>query len=165
MLALLSTGAMGLTDDIYLWVALRFVSGVSSTAGLLTASGLVLNWLMRHGHRPELGLHFAGIGLGIVVSGLAVAAMQGRLGGDGQWLGLGWLGRVFFLPAWFWLLDPVAAGSPGSVAPKAAPPRQWVWLFIGAYFCAGFGYVISATFIVAIVNKLSMLAGKGAGCG
>ena len=78
MLALLSTGAMGLTDDIYLWVALRFVSGVSSTAGLLIASGPVLNWLMRHGHRPELGLHFAGIGLGIVVSGLAVAAMLHR---------------------------------------------------------------------------------------
>ena len=78
VLALLSTGAMGLTDDIYLWVALRFVSGVSSTAGLLIASGPVLNWLMRHGHRPELGLHFAGIGLGIVVSGLAVAAMLHR---------------------------------------------------------------------------------------
>ena len=161
VLAVLSTGAMGLTDDLYLWGALRFVAGVSSTAGLLIASGLVLNWLMRHGHRPELGLHFAGIGLGIVVSGLAVAAMQGHLGWDGQWLGLGWLGVVFFLPAWFWMPAPVATGSPGSVAAKAPPPRQWVWLFIGAYFCAGFGYVISATFIVAIVNKLPMLAGKG----
>ena len=28
VLALLSTGAMGLTDDIYLWVALRFSPGV-----------------------------------------------------------------------------------------------------------------------------------------
>ena len=73
--AVVSTAAMGMTQDLNLWVALRFVSGLSSTAGLLIASGLVLNWLIRHGHRPELGLHFAGIGLGIVVSGLAVAAI------------------------------------------------------------------------------------------
>ena len=34
-------------------------------------------------------------------------------------------------------------------------------LFIAAYFCAGFGYVISATFIIAIVEKLPVLAGQG----
>lgn len=34
-------------------------------------------------------------------------------------------------------------------------------LFIAVYFCAGFGYVISATFIVAILDKLPALADKG----
>jgi len=32
---------------------------------------------------------------------------------------------------------------------------------MAAYFCAGFGYVVSATFIVAIVNQLPGLAGQG----
>jgi MFS family permease len=82
VVAVVSTGAMGLTQDATLWAVLRFVSGLSSTAGLLLASGLVLNWLIRQGHRPELGLHFTGLGLGIVVSGLAVAAMVGRLSWD-----------------------------------------------------------------------------------
>ncbi|MDD3353448.1 YbfB/YjiJ family MFS transporter [Zoogloea sp.] len=160
VVAVVSTAAMGMTQDINLWVALRFVAGMSSTAGLLIASGLVLNWLIRHGHKPELGLHFAGIGLGIVVSGLAVAGMVGNLAWDGQWIGLGLLGVAFFLPAWFWLPAP---GAVKAQPAKALPPpsRRWMQLFLASYFCAGFGYVISATFIVAIVEKLPMLTGKG----
>ena len=75
VLAVVTTLGMGLTDNVVLWAALRFVAGVSSIAGLLLASGLVLNWLTRHHHRQELGLHFTGLGLGIVVSGLALASM------------------------------------------------------------------------------------------
>ena len=47
-------------------------------AGLLLASGLVLNWLIRQRHKPVLGLHFTWLGLGVAVSGLAVAAMAGH---------------------------------------------------------------------------------------
>ena len=31
-------------------------TGLTSAAGLILGSGLILNWLLRHGHRPELGL-------------------------------------------------------------------------------------------------------------
>ncbi|MBS0369772.1 MAG: YbfB/YjiJ family MFS transporter [Proteobacteria bacterium] len=161
VVAVVSTAAMGVTQDVTLWVVLRFVAGLSSTAGLLIASGLVLNWLIRHGHRPELGLHFAGIGLGIIVSGLAVAGMVGHLAWDGQWLGLGLLGVLFFVPAWFWLPAPAPVSAQAATHLPAPPSRRWMGLFIAAYFCAGFGYVISATFIIAIVEKLPMLAGKG----
>jgi len=160
VVAVASTLAMGLTQDVTVWAVLRFVSGLSSTAGLLLASGLVLNWLMRRGHRPELGLHFIGLGGGIVVSGLAVAAMVGNLSWQGQWISLGLLGIAFFLPAWFWLPAPAAFQAQAQTA-ALAPSRRWMALLIAAYFCAGFGYVISATFIVAIVEKLPMLAGKG----
>jgi predicted MFS family arabinose efflux permease len=160
VVAVVSTLAMGLTQDVTLWAMLRFISGLSSTAGLLLASGLVLNWLMRRGHRPELGLHFIGLGGGIVVSGLAVAAMVGNLSWQGQWIGLGLLGIAFFLPAWFWLPAPAAFQAQAQSA-TPAPSRRWMMLLIAAYFCAGFGYVVSATFIVAIVEKLPMLTGKG----
>ena len=75
LIAVVSTAAMGWTDSVPVWSVLRFVAGFSSTAGLLLASGLVLNWLIRQGHRPQLGLHFVGLGLGIAVSGVAVAAL------------------------------------------------------------------------------------------
>jgi predicted MFS family arabinose efflux permease len=161
VLAVASTAAMGWTQDVALWAALRFVAGLSSTAGLLLASGLVLNWLMRQGHRPELGLHFTGLGLGVVVSGLAVAAMVGTLAWDQQWIALGGLGLVFFLPAWCWLPAPVTFKGAGLKAASPAPSRRWMMWLMGAYFCAGFGYVISATFIIAILEKLPLLAGKG----
>jgi len=161
IMAVLSTAAMGMTQEIIPWALLRFLSGMSSTAGLLLASGLVLNWLIRHGHRPELGLHFAGIGLGVVVSGVAVAAMAGTLSWDEQWIALGVLGAVLLLPAWFWLPAPGRVTAQAAIKVPPSPERRWMWLFIAAYFCAGFGYVVSATFIVAIVETLPLLAGKG----
>ncbi|MFT3734721.1 MAG: YbfB/YjiJ family MFS transporter [Rhodocyclaceae bacterium] len=163
VIAVLSTAAMGLTDEPVLWAVLRYLAGLSGAAGLLLASGLALNWLIRHGHRPELGLHFAGLGLGIVVSGLAVAAMVDWLGWAQQWVGLGLLGCAFFVPAWLWLPAPApahAAASPHLTAVQA-PSQRWIWLFTAAYFCAGFGFVISATFIVTILVKLPLLAGHG----
>ncbi len=164
VLAVLTTAGLGLTDNVVLWAVLRFVSGLSSAAGLLLASGLALNWLMRNGHRPELGLHFTGLGLGIVVSGVAVAAMSGSLNWAQQWLGLGVLGLVFFVPAWIWLPRPAPAKplqASHAHAAGAAPARRWMLLMVAMYFCAGFGYVISATFIVAILDKLPFLADKG----
>ncbi|MGA8010716.1 MAG: YbfB/YjiJ family MFS transporter [Thiomonas sp.] len=164
LIAVVTTAGLGFTDNTVLWAVLRFLSGLSSTAGLLLASGLALNWLIRHGHRPELGLHFTGLGLGIVVSGLAVGAMMDRLGWAQQWVGLGLLGLVFLVPAWLWLpppARPVPLRAGGERAQAPPPARRWMILLIGVYFCAGFGYVISATFIVAILDKLPLLAGKG----
>ena len=162
VLAVLTTAAMGLTSNLWLWLLLRYLSGLSSCAGLLIASGLVLNWLMRNRLRPELGLHFSGIGLGIVISGLAVAGLQTGLHWDGQWLGLGGLGLLFFIPAWIWMPKPQAPGAAQSAATAMRPaPRGWMALFVASYFCAGFGYVISATFIVAIVETVPLLSHAG----
>lgn len=162
VLALVTTAAMGWTRDPILWGVLRFLSGLSSTTGLLLASGIVLNWLARNGRKPELGLHFAGVGLGVMLSGLAVEAMAGRWAWDGQWEALGVLGLLFFLPAWIWMPAPPRDGGKGSGGGDGGPPdRTWVGLFFATYFCAGFGYVISATFIVAILARLPELTGLG----
>jgi len=161
--AVLSTIGMGMTTDVTAWVVLRFISGVSSTAGMLVASGLVMNWLARQKMKTELGLHFAGAGLGLVFSGLAVMVMVDHLRWDEQWWALGLLGILFFIPAWIWMPKPAKAGTAEAEVAYVAPPtKQWMRLMLGAYFCAGFGYVISATFIVAIAETLPELQGKGA---
>ena len=162
VLAVLSTAAMGLTQNVAIWALLRFIGGLSSTAGMLLASGLVLNWRIRQQLRPELGLHFAGVGLGIVVSGLAAAAMAQTLAWNQQWICLGALGAVFFVPAWRWLPAPAPAVAANTEASAGGPTRRWLQLLMASYFCAGFGYVVSATFIVAILGKLPLLAGRGA---
>ena len=164
LLALVSTVGMGLTDNVYLWALLRYLAGFSNIAGLLLASGLVLNWLIRHGFKPELGLHFMGMGLGLVITGVAVASMVDQLSWQGQWFWLTVLGLLFFVPAWGWMPAPAsmpAAPAGTTAATNASPGGRWMRLMTGAYFCAGFGYVVTATFIVAILAELPLLAGKG----
>lgn len=161
VIALLSTFAMGMTTNVVFWSILRYISGFSSTGGMLLASGLVMNWLLRHRLRTELGLHFAGLGLGIVVSGIAVGLMVGHLAWDGQWLALGTLGIVFFVPAWRWMPAPAELQPNSPDLQSAPPPSRWMWIMVAAYCCAGVGYVISATFIVAILEKISVLTGRG----
>jgi len=161
VLAVVSTGLMGTTTDMAIWGVLRFVAGLSSTAGLLLASGLVLNWLLAHQRRPQLGLHFAGLGVGIAVSGLAAAAMADQLVSSRQWIALGILAVVFLIPAWAWMPPPAAISSATGANTPPPPRRRWRWLLIASYFCAGVGFVVSATFIVAILVQTPSFAGHG----
>ncbi|MCQ4346369.1 YbfB/YjiJ family MFS transporter [Pseudomonas stutzeri] len=163
LVAVLSTLLMGLSDDLWVWALSRFVAGLSSAASMLLGTGLILNWLIRHGHRGELGIHFSGVGLGIVGCTLAVAALGQWLDWRGQWFALAALGGLLLVPALAWLPrpDPSPLTASGQPMPDNPPSRLFLRLFMAAYFCAGIGYVVSATFIVAIVDRLPGLAGKG----
>ncbi|MFM8574830.1 MAG: YbfB/YjiJ family MFS transporter [Limnohabitans sp.] len=162
-LALLSTAAMGLSAWWPAWALWRYVGGLCGASGMLLGSGLVLGWLMQHGRRPELGLHFMGIGLGIVFSAVGAWAL-GRIWPDWatQWLAFAVLGLVFFVPAWRW--RPPVPSRPGAQAvgtPDVPVSRRWLWTLLASYFAAGWGFVISATFTVAIIEREPALAGQG----
>ncbi|MCV6609676.1 MAG: YbfB/YjiJ family MFS transporter [Amphritea sp.] len=161
--AIVTTAGMALTDNIWLWAALRFVAGISSATGMLISAGLIMNWLMRHGHRSELGIHYAGAGLGIIVSGIAAEAMFGYLDWREQWLAVGLLGIVVAIPAWRWLPRPDSSHqtTSGQQLQDNPPSRRWFILLSIMYFCAGYGYVIGATFLVAIVEAVPSLQGQG----
>ncbi|MFT5578144.1 MAG: putative MFS family arabinose efflux permease [Paraglaciecola psychrophila] len=161
LLALVTTAGMGLTDNLWLWLALRFLAGLSSAAGFLLGSALILHWLMRHNYRSELGIHFSGAGLGIAVSALAAEAMQGLFDWREQWLVFSALGALLLVPSYCWLPKPSGLSRGGQELPDRPPSRQFLRLFMAAYFCAGVGFVVSATFIVAIVDQLPGLHGSG----
>jgi predicted MFS family arabinose efflux permease len=163
VLAILSTAMMGMTTDFTLWAVSRFVAGLSSAAGLLLGSGLILNWLIRHNHRSELGIHFSGIGLGIASAAAAVSLMNHWLDWREQWYALTALGCVLLVPALGWLPPPdrSAVTRTGQKMEDAPPSAAFMRLFTAAYFCAGVGYVVSATFIVAIVDHIPGRAGDG----
>ena len=164
VVAIVSTAMMGLTSDPWVWMLSRFIAGLSSAAGMLLGTGLILNWLIRHNHRPELGIHFGGIGLGIAGCSVAVWAMGGSFDWREQWFAFTAIACLLIVPALAWLPAPDTSLVTKSGAPMHDNPPSplFLRLFMAAYFCAGFGYVISATFIVAIVNGLPGLEGKGA---
>lgn len=163
VVAVASTAMMGLSQDFAVWAVSRYLAGLSSAAGMLLGAGLVLNWLIRHGHRSELGIHYSGIGLGVVLCSVAVAWMGDQLDWRGQWLALTVLGGLLAVPALVWLPVPArTVPNPGAQVWRDNPPTPlFLRLFMAAYFCAGIGYVVSTTFIVAIVERLPGLEGQG----
>lgn len=163
IVAILSTLLMGLSTDPVVWAVSRFFAGLASAASMLLGTGLILNWLLRHNHRSELGIHFTGIGLGIAGCSVAVGLMTPALDWREQWFALTAVACVLAVPALAWLPAPdtSAVTKSGETLRDDPPSPLFLRLFMAAYFCAGVGYVVSATFIVAIVDHLPGMAGRG----
>lgn len=168
IIAIISTIGMGIIENYILWSIMRFIAGLSSAGGLIIGSGLILNWMIRHGHKPELGLHFGGVGLGIAVTAIFSLLMSGdsllaHLDWAQQWQVFTVLALICAIPAWLWLPRPAnsTVSEPGKTLIDKPPRRNWMLLLYSSYFCAGIGYVISATFLVAIVDQQAHLKGNG----
>ena len=163
IVAILSTAGMALADNYILWSIMRFLAGLTSAAGILISSGLILNWMLKNGHRAELGIHFGGAGLGIALSAFVAIIIEGHLNWSQQWQFFAAVGVVLAIPAWFWFPAPDTSQltQAGEKLVDKPPTKSWMRILFIAYFCAGFGYVISATFLVAIVENQPTLQGSG----
>ncbi|MGB4409052.1 MAG: YbfB/YjiJ family MFS transporter [Burkholderiaceae bacterium] len=160
-LAVIGTVGMALSNHVLWWALVRFLGGLAGAAGMLLGTGLVMNWLIKTGQRAELGLHFMGIGAGVVVSALAAAWFSAQAWTwQARWEGFGAIALLCAVVAWHWRPPvPDAAASGSATAPS---PRYWFWPMMLAYFCSGVGFVVSATYTVAIVEAVPTLAGLGA---
>ena len=130
------------------FLALRFAGGAASALVLVYGSALVLERLAAAGRGGLSAVHFAGVGVGIAVSALLVSGLAGS--------GLGW--------RWQWLAGGLASLAAVAIVAtlvpdQAEPPpirrrgerHRGLIALIAAYGLFGFGYVITATFLVAIV--------------
>ena len=157
VVALITTVGLGLTQNFWAWSVLRFFAGLSSAAGLLLGSGLVMHWLLRHQLRSELGIHFIGMGAGIFLTALFVHLAAGQISWQQHWFWLTAIGLLLAFPAWFWLPRPNTSGYnvSGDKMIDHPPSAQFIQTFMLAYFCAGVGYAVVITFIVAHVNQIA----------
>ncbi len=148
-----STAAMGWLDGMAVYLVLRFVGGVASAFVLVFCSALVVQRLVLAGRPALTALHFAGVGAGIAVSSIMVAGLA-LLGADwrGMWIGGGVL-AAFALAAVALLVREDAAGQRATEQPVRARPMLLRALVV-SYGLFGFGYVITATFIVSMVRSL-----------
>ncbi len=163
IVAIITTVGMAFAENYILWSIMRFFAGLTAAAGLLMGSGLILNWMLRNGHRAELGIHFGGAGLGIALSAAVAMVIAGSFDWAQQWEIFSMVGVALAIPAWFWLPPPDSSHTTQSGAKliDKPPSKNWMIILFSAYFCAGFGYVISATFLVAIVENQPSLQGNG----
>ena len=139
-----------------LWPTLRFGAGVASALVFLGTTNWCMGRLMELGQPALGGLVFCGPGLGIVLTGVPASAMVAA----GWTAAAGW--AVFAVLAigisaavWPSFHSRVGAGAPqaaGALAMAAPGPLAQRSLLALAYGLAGFGYIITATFLPVIAR-------------
>jgi len=147
-----STGAMAVPSDIASFAGLRFTGGIASAFVIVCASTLVLERLSLSGRASLSAIHFAGVGFGIMISAVTVSAMLASgAGWRSLWIGSGSISIVVTVVAA--MLIPAAsdvAVSSEPVTSRTGP--SGIGMMAVAYGLFGFGYVITTTFLVAIVR-------------
>lgn len=159
-----TTALMAVTTGLAAWSVVRFVAGLGSAGVFVLASGLVLDDLRTQGRTSSSGWLFTGVGLGIAASGIVVGATGSAVGWRGDWLLLALLAGVAFAPTWGWLPASKATASTTDAASwvPATGRSPALWLLFAAYFLEGVGYIVTGTFLVAIVERMPGLGGLGA---
>ncbi len=141
------------------WPLLRFAAGLASALVFVYTSGWCLSQLARLGRPAWGGLIYAGPGAGILASGLPASAMVAQgWSAASAWLCMALLAALGTLLVW-----PVLGGE-GSGQEKLAPAvpqagqagapaaRTEKTLLVLGYGLAGFGYIVSATFLPVIAR-------------
>jgi MFS family permease len=135
------------------WPLWRLLAGMASAVVFVYGSGWCLARLTALGAPSLAGIIFVGPGMGITVSGLAASAMvAGGWSAASAWLVFGLLAAALSAVAWPHLRGAVVVPAPSRTAGHAEP-RAAVALFTLAYGLAGFGYIVTATFLPVIARQ------------
>jgi len=147
----ITTILMGIATAMPWFLLLRFLGGMASALVLIHASALVLEQLGQIGQPRMIALHFAGVGFGIAVSAIAVTLLLAA-GKDWRWLWFAGGGLSLLATGAVAMLVPDRdAPTPAGPAAAGAMTRALRRMAL-AYGLFGFGYVITATFIVSIIR-------------
>ena len=150
-IAVLANLLMAAPLDLFGWSLVRGAAGVSSGLIFVLATAFVLE------HRGHAALHFTGVGLGIILSCRVAALVPGwRM----AWIILAALSLLLALPA-AGLSGTARDGAHHAVRQPLVWNRPFAWL-TAAYALQGLGYIITGTFLVAILHGLPATAGLGA---
>jgi MFS family permease len=142
------------------WPVLRFAAGVASAFVFVYTSGWCLAQLAMRGV-PQMGaLIYTGPGAGIILSGLAASGMVAlNWTAASGWLIFGALATVLAATVWPAFHAGNEAAAPSAAAPDSAPATASpgggaeVGLLTLGYGLAGFGYIITATFLPVIARQ------------
>ena len=145
----ITTAAVGVFTGIPAISAIRFLGGVASAFSLVFASTQVLQGLARAGRSGLSAVHFGGVGIGIALSSLVILL---PVEWDAMWLvsGAATLIGAIVVAA---IMPPPEDVLPQAATAQVPVQRQGgLARLVVAYALFGFGYVITATFIVAMVR-------------
>lgn len=160
ILNILSIILMGFTTNYILWSILRLIAGITSGTVFVLASNVVLEAL-RQAHKEGIsGLLYSAVGLGLFFSSIYVFFFTDESTWQMTWIILGAISLVLGLLVIFLMKENPLRELPGNSdttnGDKTAHrlnPKFMRWFSI-AYFCEGAGYIITGTFLVAIIKSI-----------
>ncbi|MEK1891250.1 MAG: YbfB/YjiJ family MFS transporter [Phyllobacterium sp.] len=145
--------AMSISDGVLVFSLVRFFAGMASAFMLVFTATIVFSHLAAANRQDLQALHFGGVGTGIAISSLLVAFSSANgYGWREDWIGAAILSILGLLA----VLALIRTGPLRGGSTVIEPPLVWTPAFIKvniAYGIFGFGYIITATFIIAIVRS------------
>ena len=149
----LLAAAMVATENLAAFMAIRFLAGVASAFVMVFLASIVFGRLNAAGRSDLQAVHFAGVGVGIAISSLMMAALVTvEAHWPAGWIWSALISAAGLLCVWIMIDGSVAAKKADQPEP-ALPKSGALWRLIIAYGLFGFGYVITATFLIAIVRQ------------
>lgn len=144
--------AMALVSSVPAFVVIRFLAGVASAFVMVFTTAIVLSHGIAAGKRHVQSAHFGGVGLGIAVSSVMIGLLTALHSG---WQG-GWYGGFALALAGLVVVQLFLPAAPVTTGPaRHEPPLKWTRSLVAttaSYGIFGFGYIVTATFLVAIVR-------------
>ncbi|GAA2053071.1 YbfB/YjiJ family MFS transporter [Williamsia deligens] len=145
-----SEAAMAVASGIAAFSALRLLAGVASAVIFV---GCISTVTAARRHGASTAVTFAGVGIGIALSGAIIALVGSSLDWRSLWLVAAALTALFLVPVLATRIEPESAAP--ATAPDAAgrPSHRPAWRFLlASYFLEGVGYIVIGTFLVAAVG-------------
>lgn len=161
LVSVATTAAMGWLPGLDAWLALRFISGLSNGVVFVYSANLVLQHLLLARKAEWGGLLYSGVGAGICLSGVLVLLIDHA--GWGWQVAWQWLAAICLLllwPAWQ-MREPALPQASGPLVDGHGRSRGFA-LVVAGYGCAGLGYIVSMTFLPAIIRATPGLEGFAA---
>lgn len=148
-----TTTAMAAANGLAAFFLLRFIGGAASAFVLVLGTAAVLDALASTGRLGLRWIHYAGVGLGIAVSAVAVAWLDARgAGWRTLWLVPGLVSTIMVpvpIAVLRWKREPSPAAE--SAEPRPELGRGLLPLAV-CHGLFGFGYIVTATFLVVMVR-------------
>lgn len=157
----LSLAGMAVPPSIPVFSVMRFVGGFGSAFVIVCLSSMALEPLVRAGRIGLSAAPFAGVGFGIAFSsGLVSVLASAGVGWKAMWVANALVSTAMALLLFFLLPAPsLPAHAPAPAGRKGLPRiSPALAALVVSYGLFGFGYVITATFLVAIVRETASLA-------
>ena len=158
----LTTIAGAWISSYTVWLTLRFFSGIASAICLVIGTAILVEVFVRHSHSKLSPLYFSGVAFGIIASVLIIETVRHfAYSVFVQWGVLGFVSFLMLAVAWVVLrrLRTEKDSFSSSITTETAQPSNGhLQRLIVAYGFFGFGYVVTATFIVAIARQFENAA-------